>query len=109
MPFFVNLLLAEIKRNIPSAGNMANLAQKLNRFIVKDNFDKINELLMRLDIIDKPERIYIVDETECRLRLNKEPKLLGQKGAKRVHSVAHERGENISVVSCGNAIWAGVP
>jgi hypothetical protein len=36
--------LAEIKINIPSAGYMVDLAQKLNPFVVKDRFDKLNEL-----------------------------------------------------------------
>jgi hypothetical protein len=71
---------------------MASLAQKLNQFIVKDYFDKLKELLMRLDIMDKPEWIYNVDEKGCRLCLNIEPKVQGQEGAKRVHSVAHEHG-----------------
>jgi hypothetical protein len=66
MPFLLDLFLAEVKRNLPSAGCMANLAQKLNRFIANDYFDKLKELLMRLDIMDKSERIYIVDEG-CRL------------------------------------------
>jgi hypothetical protein len=52
---------------VPSAGYMASLAQKLNQFIVKDYFDKLKELLMRFDIIDKTERIYIVDEEGCKL------------------------------------------
>jgi hypothetical protein len=36
--------LTEIKINIPSAGYMASLARKLNRFIVKDYFDELKEL-----------------------------------------------------------------
>jgi hypothetical protein len=31
---------------------MANRAQNLNLFIVKDYFDKLKELLMRVDIMD---------------------------------------------------------
>jgi hypothetical protein len=40
--------------------------------------------------MEKSERIYNADEEGCRLRLNKQPKVLGQKGTKRVHIVAHE-------------------
>jgi hypothetical protein len=54
----LDLLLEEIRRNTPRA----NLAPNLNRFIVKDYFDELKELLMRLDIMDKPEGIYIADE-----------------------------------------------
>jgi hypothetical protein len=68
----LDLLFADIKRNrpIPSAGNMASLAPKLNRFNVKNYFDKLRELLIKLDIMDKPERICSVDEKRCRLHLN---------------------------------------
>jgi hypothetical protein len=47
---------------------------------------------MRIDIMDKPEQIYSADGKGCRLRPNKEPKVLGQKEAKRVHIVTHEHG-----------------
>jgi hypothetical protein len=40
----LDVLLAEMKRNIPSAGYMTNLTQKLNRLIAKDYFDKLKEL-----------------------------------------------------------------
>jgi hypothetical protein len=43
MPFFVSLLLAEIKRNMRSANYMANLSQKLNRFVVRNYFHEIKE------------------------------------------------------------------
>jgi hypothetical protein len=33
---------------------------------------------MRIDIMDKPEFIYDLDEKGCGLRLNKEPKVRGQ-------------------------------
>jgi hypothetical protein len=88
----LDLLLEERKINIPSAGYAFNLAQKLNRFIVKDYFDEFKELLMRLDIMDKPEQIDNTDGKGCRLRLNKESKVIGQKGAKIVHIVAQEHG-----------------
>jgi hypothetical protein len=71
---------------------MANLAQELNRFIVKDYFDKLKELLMRLCIMDKPEQIFSADGKGCILRRKKEPRVLGQEGAKRVHIVTHEHG-----------------
>jgi hypothetical protein len=39
----LNILLAEIKINIPSPGYMTKLSVKLNPFIVKDS-DKLKEL-----------------------------------------------------------------
>jgi hypothetical protein len=62
----LDFLSADIKRKIPSAGYMANLAPKLNQFIVKDYFYKLKELATNA-IMDKPERIYITEEKGCRL------------------------------------------
>jgi hypothetical protein len=63
----LDILLADIKRNIPSAGYMANLARKLNRVTTKEYFDELKELLMQLDITHKTERIYIGKKKLCRL------------------------------------------
>jgi hypothetical protein len=47
---------------------LANLARERNRFIVQGYFDNLRELATkRLDIMDKTEWIYIVEEKECRL------------------------------------------
>jgi hypothetical protein len=70
MPFFVRSHFGREKKKIPSAGYMANLAQILNRFIVKDYFDKPKELLMRLDIMDKHERICNINDKGCHLIFN---------------------------------------
>jgi hypothetical protein len=67
----------------------------IKMFLCKDNYDILKELLMQLFIMDKPELIYNAEEKECMLRLNKEPKVLDQKGARRVHIVAHEHGGRI--------------
>ncbi|KAK4877686.1 hypothetical protein RN001_010192 [Aquatica leii] len=42
-------------------------AQKLNKFIVTDYFEKLKNVLLDLDLIDKSKRIYNVDEIGCRL------------------------------------------
>ncbi|XP_072375567.1 uncharacterized protein, partial [Diabrotica undecimpunctata] len=84
-------------------------AQKLNKFIVKDYFDKLRGVLQELDLIDKPERIYNVDEKGCRLSLHHQQTVLAKKGAKRVHLVAPEHGENVTIVSCANANGTAIP
>jgi hypothetical protein len=79
------------------------LPKKINRFIVSDYFDKLKELLMRLDITDKPEKMYNADGKGCRLRLNKESTVLGHKGEpKEFTLLPTSMGENISVVSYEN-------
>lgn len=84
-------------------------AQKLNKFIVKDYFDKLKGVLQELDLMDKPERIYNIDEKGCRLSLHHQQTVLAKKGAKRVHLVAPEHGENITVVACANANGVAIP
>lgn len=84
-------------------------AQKLNKYIVKDYFEKLERVLLELDIMDKPERIYNVDEKGCRLTLHHQQAVLAQKGARRVHLVAPEHAENVTVVSCGNASGGRIP
>ncbi|CAG9833889.1 unnamed protein product [Diabrotica balteata] len=61
-----------------------------------------------MDILDKPERIYNVDEKGCRLTLHHQQKVLAQKGARRVHVFANEHGESVTIVSCGNALGTAI-
>lgn len=84
-------------------------AQKLNRFIVNDHFTKLKEILVEMDLMDSPERIFNVDEKGCRLSLHHQQSVLAKKGAKRVHLVPPEHGENVTVVSCGNASGNSIP
>lgn len=84
-------------------------AQKLNKFIVQDHFQKLKSLLEEHNILGKPERLYNMDEKGCRLNLHKEPRVLAKKGARRVHIVGPEHGESVTVVSCANAIGAAIP
>lgn len=84
-------------------------AQKLNRFIVNDYFAKLREVLLELDLMDSPEKIFNVDEKGCRLSLHHQQSVLAKKGAKRVHLVAPEHGENVTIVSCGNACGNAIP
>ncbi|XP_049799819.1 uncharacterized protein LOC126235128 [Schistocerca nitens] len=50
-----------------------------------------------------------MDEKGCRLTLHKFPDVLAKKGVKRLHFVAPEHGENVSIVSCGKAIGQVIP
>lgn len=84
-------------------------AQKLNRFIVNDHFTKLKEILLELDLMNSPEKIFNVDEKGCRMSLHHQQSVLAKKGAKRVHLVAPEHGENVTIVSCGNASGNSIP
>ena len=78
-------------------------AQKVNKYVVNDYFEKLKEVLLKLNLINKPERVFNMDEKGCRLTLHKQQQVLARKGEKRVHIVASEHAENATVVACGNA------
>lgn len=84
-------------------------AAKLNRFIVGDYFSKLKATITRLSIFDKPQLIYNADEKGCRLGIHKQQTVYAKKGQKRVHFIAPEHGENVSIISCGNALGQVIP
>lgn len=84
-------------------------AQKINKFIVADHFEKLQKLLTNNNFLNFPEKIFNVDEKGCRLQLHKDPEVLAKKGSKRVHIVAKEHGESVTVVACGNATGSVIP
>lgn len=84
-------------------------AAKLNRFIVEDYFEKLKIVMLKLDVIQSPQRIFNIDEKGCRLNLHKSQQVFARKGAKRVHLISQEHAENVSIVACGNAIGQMIP
>ena len=70
---------------------------------------KLKVTVEELEIINKPECIYNVDEKGCRLCLHKQLFVRAKKGGKRVNLVAAEHGENVTIVSCGNAVGSAIP
>jgi len=84
-------------------------AQKLNRFVVNDYFTKIERVQTELQLFHKPERIFNMDEKGCQLSLHHQQKILAKKGSKRVHLVAAEHGENVTIVACGSASGIVIP
>lgn len=84
-------------------------AQKLNKDIVSDHFSKYKSVLDRLGIEHKPESIYNIDEKNCRISLHHQQEVLTAKGRKRVHQIANEHAESVTVVGCGNAIGSAIP
>lgn len=84
-------------------------AQKINREVVDDYFKKLRTTLIEKNFQGKPSQIYNMDEKGCQLTLHHQQTVLAQKGAKRVHLVAPEHGENVSVAACANALGQCIP
>ncbi|XP_063245200.1 uncharacterized protein LOC134546350 [Bacillus rossius redtenbacheri] len=87
----------------------AGRAAKLNKVIVGDYFVKLREILEAHNLVGHPEKIYNIDEKGCRLTLHKQQQVYGRKGNKRVHLVAPEHAQNVTIVACGNAIGQAIP
>jgi len=105
---------AFLKRNSDVAQRRAQhmnpaRAQKLNRYIVNNYFDKLEKVLSDMDLFDKPDRIFNIDEKGCQLAVHHQQKVLAKTGSKRVHLVAPEHGENVTVVACANAVGNVIP
>lgn len=84
-------------------------AQKLNPIIVGDYFTKLGNILDNLGFKNKPERLYNMDEKGCRLTLHHQQTVLAKKGEKRLHLVAPEHAENVTVVGCVSACGSAIP
>lgn len=84
-------------------------AQKLNKFIVNDYFGKIREVFEELDIHANPQNLFNMDEKGCRLTIHHQQQVIAQKGSKRVHLVAPEHAENVTIAGCCNALGNAIP
>lgn len=97
----------KIKRRRTQGINLARV-QKLNKYIVDDYFKTLKGIFKDLDLMDRPERIYNVDDKCFLLSLAHQQSVLA-KGAKRLHLIAPEHEQNVTVVSCGNASGSAIP
>ncbi|CAB3239735.1 unnamed protein product [Arctia plantaginis] len=100
--FFLNRNPSISKRK-PQIMNPAR-AQKLNKPIVQQHFQSIRKLYDELDILRHPERLYNMDEKGCRITVHKQHTVLAEKGSERVHLIAPEHAENVTIAMCVNAI-----
>ncbi|CAB3259083.1 unnamed protein product [Arctia plantaginis] len=105
--FFLNRNPSISKRK-PQIMNPAR-AQKLNKPIVQQHFQSIRKLYDELDILRHPERLYNMDEKGCRITVHKQHTVLAEKGSKRVHLIAPEHAENVTIAMCVNAIGTTIP
>ena len=84
-------------------------AAKLNPHIVKDYFDELKAVMEEYELFGKPHCIFNMDEKGCCLTLLHQQQVMAQRGAKRVHLVAPEHAENVSLVVCANATGSAIP
>lgn len=97
-----------ISKRKPQLMNPAR-AQKMNKPIVKHHFEEVKKLYEELDINAHPERLYNMDEKGCRITVHKQNVVLAEKGNNRVHLVAPEHAENVTIAMCVNAVGNAIP
>lgn len=81
----------------------------MNREEVGQYFALLEKALTNLQLMDKPNRIFNMDE--CGVQLNNEPqRVVAMKGSKNVHVVTSgERGETVTIIGCCNAEGSFLP
>ena len=89
-----------------------SLSELRARAASKDNIDTYYEELDRIltlyNLKDKPYCIYNVDEKCVMIGAGKIPNIVAPKGCK-AQTVTSERGQNATVIGCGNAGGASIP
>lgn len=98
----------KISKRKPQLMNPAR-AQKLNPMIVQDHFQKLGRVMSDMRVKNAPQFIYNLDEKACRLTLHHANPVLAAKGERRVHLIANEHAENVTVVACVSALGYAVP
>ena len=71
-------------------------------------FKLLEETLTEHDLINKPSRIYNMDETGMPLD-HKQPKRIAPKGMRKVHGLVSGDKSQITVVACANAAGHALP
>ncbi len=84
-------------------------AQKLNPIIVRDHFEALENTMIELGVKNEALKIFNMDEKGCRLCLHHTQKVLAPTGSKRVHMVANEHGENVTIAACVSAAGFALP
>ena len=79
-----------------------------NPKVIFDFFDKLKEVLTNMDILDKPTRIFKVDESGLNLELRK-GKVVVPRGAKHSYSQAKGGRDHITVQCCISASGQVIP
>ena len=80
----------------------------LNEEIMEDYFIMLKKTLVENDLMDKPEQIYNVDESGMPLD-HRPPKIVSQKGQKKIRSRTSGNKSQITVIACVSATGHALP
>eukprot|EP00116_Pleurobrachia_bachei_P003013 sb/3463275/ len=97
----------EISARKPESTSLAR-SRSFNKGNVAQFFEVYQKVLTKTDY--SPHRIFNCDEKGISTVPNQPPRILGKKGKKQVGSMSSaERGTNVTVLLCGNAVGEWVP
>ena len=82
--------------------------QAMARIRMSKFFSALNNVMEEASIIDKPSRIWHMDETGINMT-HKPDKVVAKKGSKVIHGKASDSREMIIVIACGNAEGKALP
>ncbi|KAJ8939465.1 hypothetical protein NQ318_022518 [Aromia moschata] len=97
------------KRTLRNHLASGSVVRKLGRHSILTREQEKDLVSQEMNIKNKPEGIFNMDEKGCRLTLHHQQAVLAQKGVKRLHLVAPEHAENVTVVGCVSAIGTAIP
>ena len=75
---------------------------------IDEYFKLLKSTLEKYDLVEKPQRIYNVDESGMPLE-HKQPKRVSQKGAKKVYGRSSGNKSQITIVACASATGVALP
>ena len=94
-----------LRRGDPTANIRMNC---LNEEIMNEYFDMLKKTLLDNDLMNKPAQIYNVDESGMPLD-HRPPKVITQKGQKKVYSRILGNKSQITVIACVSAVGHALP
>ena len=75
---------------------------------ISEYFNELTEVLRQNKLLDKPHRIYNLDETGFSTE-HKPPKIISGSTPRQSQAVISPRSSNVTVIGCGNAAGASLP
>ncbi|KAG5883365.1 hypothetical protein JTB14_000030 [Gonioctena quinquepunctata] len=98
-----------LRNHLSTGKSTKQIAHFNSRYTIDNYLKKLKDVMTEIGIIDKPQCIFNLVESGCQLNLHKEHTVFAKKVAKRIHLLSEEHAQNVTVVSCGNALDQAIP
>ncbi|XP_071499248.1 uncharacterized protein [Diadema antillarum] len=85
-----------------------NRAKATTKEVLKNYFGELQRTMQKYDLLDKPQNIYNIDETNFNAD-HKPPQVVSDRGEKRSNSITSHRIGTTTILACGSAIGRALP